>query len=124
VWTEYAKPLEEEIAEDDEAREIALAALRHDEAFEAVASLLESSIQKIDSDEWRKRRSLRLELTAVCRTALSEPSRALTHLRRELERDRDDREVWGELLECLEEAEDPSLVNAIEARTQLVSGIE
>jgi hypothetical protein len=86
-----------------ERRDLALAALRDVEAWEAVATVLEDAIVAVDDVTGRRR--LRLQLVAVLREGIDDEGahrRAASHLQQLVDEDVGDREAWGELFECLE----------------------
>jgi hypothetical protein len=100
----------------------ALMLLRDVEAWDAVASVLEDAVAAALPTE---RRALRLELVSVLRTGLEDEGRAVEHLQALVDEDADDREAWGELLECLDALGDkPRLAEALGRRASLAAGIE
>lgn len=102
-------------------RSVILRVLRDAEAWEKVAQLFEASIQY----EEEREREIRLELAYVYREMLENPEIALEHLDGILLVNEEDREAWGEVFECLEDLGDPRrLVERVERRIQLVSGLE
>ncbi len=116
----------------------ALVLLRDAEAWDAVALVLEDAIAAADAEAGRPeagdgagdkraalRRALRLELVSVLRTGLDDEARAVTHLQALVDEDPDDREAWGELLECLDALGDkPRLAEALGRRAERSAGIE
>ena len=110
------------LAERPELRGRALTVLRDVEAWGPVADVLEDAIGAALPSE---RRALRLELVSVLRTGLEADARAAPHLQTLVDEDPDDREAWGELLECLDALGDQdALAAALGRRAERASGIE
>ncbi len=110
------------LAQDRERRLEALHLLRDAEAFDLVAELLESALAHGSVEE---RRPLRMELVAVLRDGLEDPARAAVWLEEQVSEDPDDREAWGDLIECLEElGENARLVTALARRIERSTGLE
>ena len=107
----------------------ALIVLRDAEAWAAVASVLEDALVPVDAmaPAAADARALRMELVSVLRTGLGDEGRAASHLQVLVEMDPEDRQAWGELLECLDAlgaGHRARLATALGARAALVAGIE
>lgn len=110
------------LAERADLRGRALTLLRDQEAWGPVAEVLEDALGAALPSE---RRALRLELVSVLRTGLEADARAVPHLQTLVDEDADDREAWGELLECLDVLGDKdALASALGRRAERASGIE
>lgn len=119
-----------------ELRGEALLVLRDAEAWGAVASVLEDAVFGLGASSGAatkalptEARALRLELVSVLRTGLEDEARAAAHLQALVEEDPDDREAWGELLECLDALgtapeHRARLADALGVRASLAAGIE
>lgn len=103
-------------------RDDALRLLRDAEADAVVVELLEAALPRVDAST---RRALRLELVAVLREGLDDHSSAASHLESHVDEMPQDREAWGELLECLDElGQAERLIAALSRRIALSSGME
>jgi tetratricopeptide (TPR) repeat protein len=110
------------IARDPEMRGDGLHILRDSEAWPGTARLLEAMLDVLEGPEVR---SVRFELALVLRAELEDPRRAAAVLESLLDDDEADREVWGELLECLDEAsDDVELARMLGRRLLSASGFE
>jgi hypothetical protein len=114
------------LARRPDVRSLALVALRDAEAWHAVAVILEDAVACAPPTEAR---ALRLELVSVLRTGVEDEARAAEHLQALVTADPDDREAWGELLECLDAlgpapAHRARLDEALAARAARATGIE
>ena len=110
------------LAMPTQRREDALRLLRDAEADAVVVELLETSLPRVDA---AMRRVLRLELVAVLREGLEDHERAATHLESHVRETPEDREAWGELLECLDDiGHADRLIDALGQRIALTAGME
>jgi len=114
--------LAEIIARDPALRADGLHTLRDAEAWAGTARLLEAMLDVIDGPEARQ---LRFELALILRAELEDPRRAARVLESLLDDDESDREVWGEILECLDEASDEvELARMLGRRLRSATGFE
>ena len=103
-------------------RDDALRLLRDAEADAVVVELLETSLPLVDATT---RRVLRLELVAVLREGLEDHERAATHLESHVRETPEDREAWGEFLECLDDiGHAERQIDALKQRIELTGGME
>lgn len=113
--------LVETVAKTSKRRAEALTILRDSEAWEAVVTVLETSLAYATDDD----RAIRMELVSVLRTGVEDDARAAKHLEVLVERDPHDREAWGELLEAYESlGDDDRLADALGRRVERATGLE
>lgn len=108
---------------DDTLRDELLSALRSRERHDAMVVVLEHCLKQEKSHE--QRRNLLLQLGHTWRFGLSDLLKAADCFEQLVEEDPNDRLAWGELLECLEDAEEEErLAKALEKRIQVTTGLE
>ena len=99
-----------------------LRALRGGEHYESMIPVLE--IEEALSEGEAKREVL-MELGDITRVGIDDPHKAAAYFESIIDVDKDDREAWGEYLECMEEIGDQKLLlDAISKRCALAQGLE
>ena len=105
-----------------ELRAEIIRALRGGEHYDSMVKVLE--IEEALSEGEAKREVL-MELGSITRLGIDDPYKASAYFERIIDVDKDDREAWGEYLECMEEIGDQKLLlDAISKRCALAQGLE
>ena len=97
-------------------------ALRGGEHYESMIQVLEMEEALSEGED---KREVLMELGSITRLGLDDPYKASGYFERIIDVDKDDREAWGEYLECMEEIGDQKLLlDAISKRCALAQGLE
>ncbi len=97
-------------------------ALRGGEHYEPMVKVLEFQ-EKLSSGE--DKRNILMELGSITRMGIDDPKQAATYFDQIIKVDKDDREAWGEYIECMEEIGDQKqLLDAISKRCARAQGLE
>jgi tetratricopeptide (TPR) repeat protein len=107
---------------DEALRTELIRALRGGEHYEPMIPILEFQ-EKLSAGE--DKRNVLMELGSITRMGLDDPKLAATYFDQIIKVDKDDREAWGEYIECMEEIGDQKqLLDAISKRCARAQGLE